>query len=121
MLRDPNSLYEFKRSKALLKVKTFHDDEATIIGYNEGTGRFVGHIGSLKCINKAGAHFDVGSGLNDEMRYNPPNIGLKIVYKYQEINKDTGRPRFPTFLRMFEDETTKDNGAIMGWVREEDD
>jgi len=114
-------LYEFRRSKALLKVKTFHDDEATIIGYNEGTGRFVGHIGSLKCINKAGAYFDVGSGLNDEMRYNPPKVGLKIVYKYQELNKETGRPRFPTFLRMFEDETTTQTGSVMGWVKDGDE
>ncbi len=112
-------MYEFKRSKSLLKVKTFHDDEATILGYNEGTGRFVGHIGSLKCVNKAGAYFDVGSGLSDEQRYNPPKVGQKIVYKYQEINKDTGRPRFPTFLRMFEDETISGSSNVVGWVRDE--
>lgn len=35
MLRDPNSLYEYKRSSILLKVKKFHDDEAKVIGYHK--------------------------------------------------------------------------------------
>jgi DNA ligase-1 len=39
MLRDPESFYENRRSKSLLKVKTFYDDEATILGYTKGTGR----------------------------------------------------------------------------------
>lgn len=33
MLREPNSLYENKRSKMLLKVKKFDDAEATVIGH----------------------------------------------------------------------------------------
>ena len=33
MLRDPESFYENRRSHSLLKVKTFHDDEATVIGF----------------------------------------------------------------------------------------
>ncbi len=33
MLRDPKSFYENRRSKSLLKVKTFHDDEAVVLGY----------------------------------------------------------------------------------------
>ncbi len=33
MLRDPDSVYENRRSKSLLKVKTFHDDEAVVLGY----------------------------------------------------------------------------------------
>jgi DNA ligase-1 len=40
MLRDPNSLYVFKRSKTLLKVKTFNDNEAEVIGYEDGIGKF---------------------------------------------------------------------------------
>ena len=31
MLRDGDSLYENRRSKSLLKVKTMHDEEATVI------------------------------------------------------------------------------------------
>ena len=33
MLRDPESLYENKRSDKLLKVKKFEDAEATVIGH----------------------------------------------------------------------------------------
>jgi DNA ligase 1 len=54
MLRDPESYYENRRSKTLLKVKTFHDDEATVLGYTEGTGRCYGMVGALKCRNTHG-------------------------------------------------------------------
>ena len=39
MLRHPESIYEGKRSRTLLKVKTFEDDEATVLGHEPGTGR----------------------------------------------------------------------------------
>ncbi len=99
MLRDPNSMYENRRSSSLLKVKTFHDDEAVVLGYKEGTGRCYGMVGALKVRNTHGVEFEVGSGLTDELRRKPPKKGSKITYKYQEFNKDSGKPRFPTFLR----------------------
>ncbi len=61
-------------------------------------------------MNKAGVYFDIGSGLNDEAIYHSAKIGLKIVQKYHEINKDTGKP-WPT----------RGNCSAMGWVREEGD
>ena len=36
MLRQPGSLYVSKRSKTLVKVKTFYDAEAKVIGYEPG-------------------------------------------------------------------------------------
>ena len=36
MLREPRSLYVAKRSSTLLKVKTFFDAEAVVIGYEPG-------------------------------------------------------------------------------------
>ena len=54
MLRDPQSKYENRRSKTLLKVKTFHDDEATVIGYKPGTGRCYGMVGALRVRNTHG-------------------------------------------------------------------
>lgn len=99
MCRQPGSKYETKRSHTLLKVKTFFDDEAKVIGYaTEGTGRLSGMTGSLRCINRAGVTFDCGSGLDDEMRKNPPEIGTIITYKYQELSGTSGKPRFPTFV-----------------------
>jgi DNA ligase-1 len=39
MLRKPGSLYEHKRSKTLLKVKSFTDEEAEVIAHQGGRGR----------------------------------------------------------------------------------
>lgn len=102
MLRDPESMYENRRSKTLLKVKTFHDDEAVVIGHKPGTGRCLGMVGALKVRNTHGVEFEVGSGMTDEIRKHPPKIGTKITYKYQEFNKDSGKPRFPTYMRKFD-------------------
>lgn len=75
MLRDPNSLYERKRSKTLLKVKTYFDAEAEIIGYEDGLGKIKNNVGALKVKTKEGVCFSVGSGMTNEMRANPPKIG----------------------------------------------
>lgn len=101
MLKDPNSAYDYKRSSRLLKVKIFHDAEATIYGYQKGKGRNLGTCGAYLCRNDEGIEFKVGSGLNDEMRRNPLPIGTVITYKYFEIIKESKKPRFPTFLRVF--------------------
>lgn len=52
MLRDPKSHYEGRRSKTLLKVKSYHDDDAKVIGYEAGGGRCEGMVGALRVINK---------------------------------------------------------------------
>lgn len=57
MLRNPESFYENRRSKSLLKVKTFYDDEATVLGYTAGTGRCLGMVGALKVRNTHGIEF----------------------------------------------------------------
>ncbi len=53
MLRDPESYYQKERSKTLLKVKVFLDDEATVIGYSDGKGLRLG-IGALIVENDKG-------------------------------------------------------------------
>ena len=50
MLREPGSYYVKGRSSTLLKVKTFHDDEAKVIGYKKGEGRLSGLTGALECV-----------------------------------------------------------------------
>ena len=40
--------------------------------------------------------------MTDAIRRKPPKIGTKITYKYQEFNKSSGKPRFPTFLRAYD-------------------
>lgn len=97
MLRKPGSKYEAGRSHTLLKVKSFYDDEATVIGMKDGKGKHKGRMGALVCRMSTGTEFDVGSGFTDKQRENPPGIGTKITYRYQELTRD-GVPRFPTFV-----------------------
>lgn len=99
MLREPGSCYERKRSGTLLKVKTFHDAEATVIGYEEGTGRNAFSIGALVAQLPDGTEFRVSSGLTDAVRRNPPAVGSVFTFKYQEMTNG-GVPRFPSFLRV---------------------
>lgn len=96
MLRKPGSLYEYKRSSSLLKVKSFFDEEGVVIGYNEGTGKYKGMIGSLIIKGHNKKIFNVGSGLSDKNRKDPPITGSIITYKYFE--KNNGIPRFPTYV-----------------------
>merc|ERR1712194_502304 len=97
MLRRAGSHYEKGRSSTLLKVKTFLDDEAVVIGYDAGKGRNANVVGALKCRNRDGVHFSVGTGLNDAQRASPPKIGDIITYRYFELTKDR-KPRFPSFV-----------------------
>ncbi len=39
MLRKPKSSYEHGRSSVLLKVKSFYDEEAKVVGHKKGEGR----------------------------------------------------------------------------------
>lgn len=55
MLRKPGSLYENKRSYTLLKWKPIPTEEALIIGYNEGTGKLKGKLGTFKVRQITGA------------------------------------------------------------------
>jgi len=96
MLRKPGSLYEAGRSNTCLKVKTFFDDEAVILGYTEGKGKHKGRVGALVC-SWGDVQFEVGTGLKDEERKSPPAIGTKITFRYQELT-EAGIPRFPSFV-----------------------
>ncbi len=97
MLREPHSLYEGRRSSTLLKVKSFFDDEATIVGFEPGKGRHLGRLGGYICVLNNGKKFSVGSGLTDKERGSPLEKGTKITFRYQELTDD-GIPRFPTYV-----------------------
>lgn len=98
MARKPGSLYQSGRSFTLLKIKTFLDAEAVVIGHQPGTGRHQGRLGSLKVELPSGVQFSVGTGFSDSERENPPAVGSTITFRYQELSRD-GVPRFPSFVR----------------------
>jgi DNA ligase-1 len=97
MLRMPGSKYVAGRSATLLKVKTFHDAEATVVGYQAGAGRHKGRMGALQVVLDSGVRFEVGTGFSDAERANPPPVGSRIRFRYQELT-EAGIPRFPSYL-----------------------
>jgi DNA ligase-1 len=97
MLRQPGSKYAVGRSATLLKVKTFHDAEAKVIGHQSGAGRHKGRLGALLVELPGGTQFSVGTGFSDAERSAPPPIGATITFRYQELS-DAGVPRFPSFV-----------------------
>jgi DNA ligase 1 len=99
VLRKAGSRYERKRSDAALKVKIQHDDEAVVIGYEDGNRK--GLVGALRVINSKEVVFKVGSGMSESMVRNPPPIGAVITYKYESLTTE-GVPRPATFVRVRE-------------------
>ncbi|WP_163997772.1 DNA ligase [Pyxidicoccus caerfyrddinensis] len=97
MLRKPGSSYEAGRSHTLLKVKSFKDDEARVVGHVAGAGRHKGRLGALEVELRNGKRFSVGTGLSDAEREAPPAIGTVITFRYQELSDD-GVPRFPSYV-----------------------
>ena len=99
MIREPESVYEGKRSGTLLKVKTHDDAEATVIGHKPGKGKFEGMLGSLRVRTKDGREFSIGTGFTNNQRKNPPPIGSVVTYRYRGLTKN-GLPRFASFWRV---------------------
>jgi DNA ligase-1 len=97
MLRQPKSSYAIGRSNSLLKVKTFHDAEARVIGHAPGTGKHKGRLGALVVELADGTKFNVGTGFSDAEREAPPKVGAVITFRYQELSND-GVPRFPSYV-----------------------
>ena len=96
ILRRAGSKYEHKRSYNLLKYKPTITDEAKVIEYQKGKGKYIGMIGALICKWKDKI-IEIGSGLNDEQRLVPPAIGTFITFEFKGLT-DSGMPRFPIFV-----------------------
>jgi DNA ligase-1 len=125
MLRRPHSIWEPKRSPDLVKVKPLLDDEAMVIGYTYGKGKFRGMVGALRVrwnpVNSQGpVIFDL-SGLTERERellnsnqesiameregeYTEESvsrhfpIGSVVTFQYNDVTKD-GLPRFARYYR----------------------
>lgn len=98
MLHHQDAHYKTGRSADLLKLKTYQDAEATVIGYRPGRGKYQGMVGALVVRTPDGLEFAIGSGLTDALRQTPPAIGSEITYRYNGYTSN-GIPRFARFLR----------------------
>ena len=101
MLRKIDSHYINTRNNDLIKLKSHHDAEATVIGYKPGKGKYKGLVGALKVQTPEQGIFYLGSGLSDHERKHPPQIGDLVTYKYYGLT-NKGKPRFASFLRVRE-------------------
>ncbi|HSU54787.1 MAG TPA: DNA ligase, partial [Candidatus Dormibacteraeota bacterium] len=97
MLRQPGSKYVAGRSSTLLKVKTFRDAEAVVVGHQPGAGRHQGRLGALLVRLPSGKDFAIGTGFSDREREKPPALGATVTFRYQELS-DAGVPRFPSWV-----------------------
>lgn len=111
MLRQPGSKYVAGRSFTLLKVKTFHDAEAIVVGHQAGAGRHKGRMGALLVRLPNGTDFAIGTGFSDRERENPPAIGATVTFRYQELS-DAGVPRFPSWAGVRHDVALKEPKAV---------
>ncbi len=100
MLKNPNLEYFNGRNENLLKVKTFYDDEALVIGHNFNKD---GKLKSLILKQNNGIIFNLGGGFSDTQRVNPPKINDVVTFKYYGFTKN-GKPKFASFLRIREKE-----------------
>ena len=99
MLHRANATYKSGRSNDQLKVKTYDDAEARVVGHMRGTGQFAGQTGALLVETRQGQRFKLGTGLRSEDRQTPPAIGEWVTYRYRGLT-DKGLPRFASFLRI---------------------
>ena len=102
MLHRADAPYVTGRSDALLKLKPWQDAEAVVVGYVPGKGKYQGMTGALQMEMPDGKRFRIGSGLSDALRRQPPPLGARITYRYQQLTKN-GVPRFPHYLRVRDD------------------
>ncbi len=99
MLRLPETPYEWGyRSKSLLKIKTFDDLEATVVGAREGDGKMAGCVIWL-CQTTDGKDFECSMAcpMDERARYwreRDQYIGRKLTVKHFGFT-DSAVPRFP--------------------------
>ena len=98
MMRKAGSKYKHGRSSDLLKVKRYDDDEATVIGYEDGEGKHAGRLGTLLC-QWGEKVVRLGTGFTDSQRDTPPELGESVTFSFFGTT-DGGMPRHPVFLNV---------------------
>lgn len=96
IIRNPNGLYEMKRSKNLIKYKNFIDAEYKVVGYTQGKGKDLNSV--IWICEILGETFNVrpiGTKAKRVELFNNGKfyIGKMLTVRYQELTK-RGIPRF---------------------------
>jgi DNA ligase-1 len=110
MIKDPDAVYECRRTTAWLKSKPFIEVTLEVQDVEQGTGKNQGRLGALVCAgvdDNRRICVNVGSGFSDSLRNNIWHsrdvvIGAMVEIRADAVtqNKDgTYSLRFPRFLR----------------------
>ena len=112
MIKDPNSLYECKRTASWMKSKPFIEVSLTVTAVEEGTGRNKDKLGALVVEGTDDGKYivvNVGSGFSDEQRSEFWEAKDTLIGQVVEVRADaatrsqdsenTYSLRFPRFLR----------------------
>lgn len=110
MVNINDAMYDFKRTRNLLKVKVMQDVDLKITGFEEGSGRLSGTLGRIN-VDYKGNTLGVGGGFSDEQRKwfwenKDTLIGRVISVQYfEETQNANGIPslRFPVFKELREE------------------
>jgi DNA ligase-1 len=112
MIKDPNAVYECKRTTSWMKSKPFIEVSLTVTAVEEGTGRNKDKLGALVVEGIDDGKrivVNVGSGFSDEQRSEFWEAKDTLVGQVVEVradaatrsqdSEDTWSLRFPRFLR----------------------
>ncbi|MEN8718377.1 MAG: DNA ligase [Sulfurovum sp.] len=95
ILKNFSKDYFTGRSKNILKMKKFYDDEGEVIGINYNLQN---KFKSLRLKYK-NVEFNLGGGFSSKEKRNPPKIGDIVTFKYYSFTKNE-IPKFASFLRI---------------------
>jgi DNA ligase-1 len=112
MIKDPNAVYECKRTVSWMKSKPFIEVSLSVTSVEEGTGRNAGKLGALVCEGVDDGKrivVNVGSGLTDDQREEFWAAKDTLIGQVVEVRADAATRsqdsedvwslRFPRFLR----------------------
>ena len=112
MIKDPDAVYECKRSTSWLKQKPFIEVSLAVVAVEEGTGKNEGRLGAIICEGEDDGkqiRVNVGSGFTDNQREEFWSGKDDLVGQIVEVRADATTKnqdsedvyslRFPRFLR----------------------
>jgi DNA ligase-1 len=112
MIKDPDAIYECKRSVSWLKQKPFIEVSLAVVEVEIGTGKNDGRLGAIICEGEDDGRkirVNVGSGFTDEQRDEFWNDREDLIGQIIEVRADAATRsqdsedvyslRFPRFLR----------------------
>lgn len=107
IIKHPQMIWKDGTSKEQVKMKLEVEVELRVVGYNEGTGKAAGMLGSLQCESECGKlKVAVGSGFSDELRKDIwARKDLKVITaKSNSIMPPENKAHYSLFLPIFVEE-----------------